>query len=36
MVFIDFYPYVPPSVWMRVRPDAVTVWDDEDVRRRLD
>ena len=36
MVFVDFYPYVPPSVWMRVRPDAITVWDDEDVRRRLD
>ncbi|HIC98084.1 MAG TPA: radical SAM protein [Pyrodictiaceae archaeon] len=36
MVFVDFYPYVPPSVWMRVRPDAVTVWDDEDVKRRLD
>ncbi len=31
-----FERYVPPSVWMRLRPDAVSVWDDEDVRRRLD
>ncbi len=30
-----FERYVPPRVWMRVRPDAVTVWDNEDVRRRL-
>ncbi len=30
-----FERFVPPRVWMRIRPDAVTVWDDEEVRRRL-
>ncbi len=29
------YWYDVQGVWMYYRPDAVTVWDDEDVRRRL-
>lgn len=31
----DLYPYAPPSVWMRLRPDAVAIWSDEEVKRRL-
>ncbi len=27
--------YAPPSLWMRVRPDAVSVWSDDEVRKRL-
>jgi putative pyruvate formate lyase activating enzyme len=30
-----FERFVPEEVWKRVRPDAVYVWLDEDVRRRL-
>ena len=28
--------FVPRRVWMRLRPDAVAVWDDPEVRGRLD
>ncbi len=30
-----FNRFAPSFIWMRVRPDAVSVWDDPDVRRRL-
>jgi len=30
-----FERFVPEEIWRRVRPDAVHVWLDEDVRRRL-
>ena len=30
-----FERFVPERVWMRLRPDAIAVWDDERVRRAL-
>ncbi|MET1102195.1 MAG: radical SAM protein [Pyrodictiaceae archaeon] len=30
-----FERLVPPNVWMKIRPDAVTIWSDEEVKRRL-